>query len=144
MMPIDFSEAERDSRSRRQPGRRLRRVFSSRVAPQLCRRIGWLRAACEARGHAVRFAVFEQCDLAPPLRSPDLRRAARRLGGRRASTNKLAAARRVRRLVLGCARPAPPTRSSSRVAGVDRMISEPALDRLTAMFQERRQRNPLR
>jgi RNA polymerase sigma factor (sigma-70 family) len=105
LIPIDFSEAERelafqagnlvddfDAYFHREWLRSLFAVASDQ-----------LRAACEARGYAVRFAVFEHYDLAPGERDrPTYGELARRLGVSSSEvTNELAAARReFRRLVL--------------------------------------------
>jgi RNA polymerase sigma factor (sigma-70 family) len=109
LIPIDFSEAERelafqagnlvddfDAYFHREWLRSLFAVASDQ-----------LRAACEARGYAVRFAVFEHYDLAPGERDrPTYGELARRLGVSSSEvTNELAAARReFRRLVLGALR----------------------------------------
>jgi RNA polymerase sigma factor (sigma-70 family) len=109
LIPTDFSEAERelafqagnlvddfDAYFHREWLRSLFAVASDR-----------LRAACEARGYAVRFAVFEHYDLAPGERDrPTYGELARRLGVSSSEvTNELAAARReFRRLVLGALR----------------------------------------
>jgi RNA polymerase sigma factor (sigma-70 family) len=109
LIPIDFSEAVRelafqagnlvddfDAYFHREWLRSLFAVASDQ-----------LRAACEARGYAVRFAVFEHYDLAPGERDrPTYGELARRLGVSSSEvTNELAAARReFRRLVLGALR----------------------------------------
>lgn len=109
LIPIDFSEAERelafqagnlvddfDAYFHREWLRSLFAVASDQ-----------LRAACEARGYAVRFAVFEHYDLAPGERDrPTYGELACRLGVSSSEvTNELAAARReFRRLVLGALR----------------------------------------
>ena len=105
LIPIDFSEAERELRY--QAGSLvddfdayfhrewLRSLFASAA--------GRLRAACTERGRADRFAVFEQYDLAPDDgERPTYAELARRLGlSPTEVTNELAAARReFRRLVL--------------------------------------------
>jgi RNA polymerase sigma factor (sigma-70 family) len=105
LIPIDFSEAERELRD--QAGNLvddfdayfhrewLRSLFSCAA--------GRLREACAARGRADRFAVFEQYDLAADDRDrPTYAELARRLGRSPSDiTNELAAARRdFRRLVL--------------------------------------------
>jgi len=105
LIPIDFSEAERELRY--QAGSLvddfdayfhrewLRSLFASAA--------GRLRAAFTERGRADRFAVFEQYDLAPDDgERPTYAELARRLGlSPTEVTNELAAARReFRRLVL--------------------------------------------
>ena len=105
LIPIDFGEAERELRLQganavddfdayfhREWLRSLFAVASDR-----------LRRACEARGRADRFAVFEHYDLAPEEGDrPTYAEIARRLGLTASDvTNELAAARReFRRLVL--------------------------------------------
>ena len=125
-----------------QRDRRFRRLLSPRVAARPVRRRGGA-AARRVRGTADardRFAIFEQYDLGGGRqRAADLRRdraPARPVARRRHQrarggaprvpplrARRAARAVRVRRGVRG------------RVAGADRMISEPALDRLSAMFQ---------
>ncbi len=105
LIPIDFGEAERELAF--QAGNLVddfdayfhREWLRSLFAGASHR----LRDSCEARGHAVRFAVFEQYDLAADERDcPTYAELARRLGLSSSEvTNELAAARReFRRLVL--------------------------------------------
>jgi RNA polymerase sigma factor (sigma-70 family) len=105
LIPIDFSEAERELAF--QAGN-LVDDFDAYFHREWLRSLfagasDRLRAACEAKGHAVRFAVFEQYDLTADERDrPTYGELARRLGVSSSDvTNELAAARReFRRLVL--------------------------------------------
>jgi RNA polymerase sigma factor (sigma-70 family) len=105
LIPIDVGEAERELAY--QAGN-LVEDFDAYFHREWLRSLfagaaNRLRAACEARGRAVRFAIFEQYDLAAEERDrPTYAELARRLElSATEVTNELAAARReFRRLVL--------------------------------------------